>query len=100
MRVTLLDVNRNQKHRNPMTALAATTYHITGAEDLSPDSAEGTNPDFFILVISWLLFVKVGEECTPTKVNLSQVETRPFGRCLYNHLEMLSLYTGPAVIRD
>ena len=100
LRVTLLDVNRNQKHRNPITAPAATMYHIACVEDLSPDSAEGTNPDFFMLVISWLLFVKAGEECTPTKANLSQVETQPFGRCLYNHLEMLSLYTVPAVIRD
>ena len=100
LRVTLLDVNRNQKHRKPITALAATTYHITCVEDLSPDSAEGTNPDFFMLVISWLLFVKAGEECTPTKANLSRVETQPFGRCLYNRLEMLSLYTGLAVIRD
>ena len=100
MRVTLLDVNRNQKHRKPITALAATRYHITCVEDLSPDSEEGTNPDFFMLVISWLLFVKAGEECTPTKANLSQVETQLFGRCLYNHLEMLSLCTGLAVIRD
>ena len=98
--VTLLDVNRNQKHRNTITAPAATTHRITCVEDLSPGSVEGTNPDFFMLVISWLLFVKAGEECTPTKANLSQVETQPFGRCLYNHLEMLSLYTGPAVIRD
>ena len=100
LRVTLLDVNRNQKHRKPITALAATNNHIACMEDLSPDSAEGTNPDFFMLVISWLLFVKAGEECTPTKANLSQVETQPFGRCLYNHLEMLSLCTGLAVIRD
>ena len=100
MRVTLLDVNRNQKHRNPITAPAATTYHITCVEDLSPESAEGTNPDFFMLVIFWSLFVKVGVEYTPIKANLSRVETQPFGRCLYNHLEMLSLYTGPAVIRD
>ena len=100
LRVTLLDVNRNQKHRKPITALAATTCHITCVEGLSPATAEGTTPDFFMLVISWVLFVKAGEECTLTKANLSQVETQPFGRCLYNHLEMLSLYTGLAVIRD
>ena len=98
--VTLLDVNRNQKHRNPITTLAATTYHITCAEDLSPDSDEGTNTDFFMLVISWLLFVKEGEECTPTKANPSRDGIQPFGRCLYSRPEMLSPCTGPAAIRD
>ena len=98
--VTLLDVNRNQKDRKPITALAAITYHITCVEDLSLDPVEGTKTDFFMLVISWLLFVKEGEECTPTKANPSQDGIQPFGRYLYSHLETLSPCTDLAAIRD
>ena len=92
--------NGNAVDRKPITALADITYHITCAEDLSPDSAEGTNTDFFMLVISWLLFVKEGEECTPTKANPSQDGIQPFGRYLYSHLETLSPCTDLAAIRD